>query len=79
MHNKDSEDIRRQWLQQNEKVCICRGIPRKTFIKAIKAGALSIQEVNRIVGSGSGDCNGERCGPKIEQLLNEYQAATKKK
>jgi len=78
MHNKDPEDIRRQWLQQNERVCICRGIPRKTFIKAIKAGALSIQEVNRIVGSGSGDGNGERCGPKIEQLRNEYQAATKK-
>ena len=78
MHNNDSENIRRQWLQQNEKVCICKGIPRKNFIKAIKAGALSIQEINRIVGSGSGECNGERCVPKIEQLLNEYQGAIKK-
>jgi bacterioferritin-associated ferredoxin len=78
MHNNDSENIRRQWLQENEKVCICKGIPHKIFIRAIKAGALSIQEINRSVGSGSGDCNGERCGPKIEQLLKEYQAANKK-
>ena len=78
MNSMDPEDIRKQWLQQNEKVCICKGIPRKTFIKAINAGALTIQDVNRIVGSGSGDCNGERCGPKIEQLLKEYQGATRK-
>ena len=78
MNNKDPENIRRQWLLQNEKVCICKGLPRKIFIAAIKAGALSLQEINRIVGSGSGDCNGERCGPKIEKLLDEYHAADKK-
>lgn len=78
MHNKNSENIKRQWLLQNEKVCICRGLPRKIVMAAIKAGALSLPEINRIIGSGSGDCNGERCGPKIEKLLDEYLAATKK-
>ena len=39
---------------------------------AIKKGATSLQEVNRIVGSGSGDCKGERCGPRIEELLAAY-------
>lgn len=64
-----SEDLKLQWLLQNEKICICKGIPRKRFMEAIKNGACSLQEVNRIVGSGSGDCKGERCGPKIEILL----------
>ena len=78
MHKKDSEDIRKKWLLGNEKVCICKGIPRKRFIAAIKAGFFSLQEINREVGSGSGDCKGERCGPKIEKLLDEYHAASKK-
>jgi len=69
----DSEEIKRQWLLQNETVCICKGIPRKRFVEAIKKGACSFEEVNRAVGSGGGDCQGERCGPKIEELLIEYQ------
>jgi len=73
-----SEDIKKQWLLQNEKICICKGIPRKRFMEAIKSGALSPQEVNRFVGSGSGDCKGERCGPRIEEMLDEYHAAIKK-
>jgi len=74
----DSEDLTRKWLLQNENICICKGIPRKRFVEAIQKGASSLQEVNRIVGSGSGDCKGERCGPKIEKLLAEYHAATRK-
>jgi len=74
----NSEDIKKQWLLKNEKVCICKGIPRKRFMEAIKSGALSSQEINRFVGSGSGDCKGERCGPRIEEMLDEYHAAIKK-
>jgi bacterioferritin-associated ferredoxin len=68
----DSEGIKKQWLLQNEKICICKGIPRKRFMDVIKNGATSLQEINRIVGSGSGDCKGERCGPKIEEILAVY-------
>ena len=78
MDNVDPDDIKEQWLLQNEKVCICRGIPRKRFMEAIQSGASSVQEVNRIVGSGSGDCRGERCGSRIEILIAEYHAAGKK-
>ena len=78
MHNKDSEEIMMEWLLRNEKICLCKGIPRKRFLEAIKAGARSLQEINSIIGSGNGDCNGERCGPKIEKLLNEYHVANKK-
>ena len=74
----DSEDLKREWLLQNEKICICKGIPRKRFVEAIKSGASSLQEVNRIVGSGSGDCKGERCRAKIERLLAVYSGVDQK-
>jgi bacterioferritin-associated ferredoxin len=70
-----AEELKREWLLQNETVCICKGIPRKRFIDAIKKGAATLQEVNRIVGSGSGDCKGERCRPAIEKLLAAYPAS----
>ena len=66
------DDIKKNWLWQNEKVCICQGIPRKRFIEAIRSGARSLEEVNRRVGSGIGECKGDRCGPKIEGLLKEF-------
>jgi NAD(P)H-nitrite reductase large subunit len=69
-----AEDLKREWLLRNETICICKGIPRKRFIEAIKKGAATLQEVNRIVGSGGGDCKGERCGPRIERLLAAYLA-----
>ncbi|KPK27458.1 MAG: hypothetical protein AMJ61_05810 [Desulfobacterales bacterium SG8_35_2] len=65
----EPDDLKSAWLRQNETICICKGIPRKRFIDAIMEGATSLQEVNRIVGSGSGDCRGERCGPRIEKML----------
>jgi bacterioferritin-associated ferredoxin len=71
MITDEPEDIKIQWLLQNEKVCICKGIPRKRFVEAIKSGVQSVEEINRIVGSGSGDCKGERCGPQIDKLLDE--------
>jgi len=78
MSTMDSEDIKKQWLLQNEKVCICKGIPRKRFVEAINKGATSLQEINRRVGSGTGDCQGERCGPTIEKMLAAYFGSCQK-
>jgi len=72
MEAEESEKLKNNWLQQNETICICKAIPRKRFIAAIKNGARSLAEVNRLLGSGSGDCRGERCAPKIEGLLAGY-------
>ncbi|MCK6555558.1 (2Fe-2S)-binding protein [Candidatus Binatia bacterium] len=36
---------------------------------AIAAGARTVAEVNRVTGSGSGDCGATRCGPVIEELV----------
>jgi bacterioferritin-associated ferredoxin len=68
----DSEELKRQWLLQNEKICLCKGIPRKRFLQAMEKGASSLQEINRRVGSGIGDCKGERCGPTIKRILAAY-------
>ncbi len=51
------------------KVCICKGINRKTIKEAIKGGADTLEEVQRVTGAGSGGCKGNRCGPKIKELL----------
>jgi bacterioferritin-associated ferredoxin len=67
------EKMKEMWILQNKKVCLCKGIPRRRFEEAIKSGASSILKVNRIVGSGSGNCEGTRCGPVIEQLLQDYR------
>jgi bacterioferritin-associated ferredoxin len=72
-------EIKKQWLLQNEKICLCKAIPRKQFTAAIRSGATSVEEINKIVGSGSGDCKGERCGPKIEQLLKDLSDSTERK
>ena len=70
----DPEDIKKNWLRQNEKICICRAIPQKRFVDLIKKGASTLGEINRLAGSGSGDCQGERCGPRIKRLLAAYPA-----
>ena len=75
----DSEELKKNWLLQNEKICICKGIPRKRFIDAINKGASTLAEINSTVGSGSGECHGERCGLKIEILLTAHPAVEQKK
>jgi bacterioferritin-associated ferredoxin len=50
-------------------VCICTGIKLGAISDAIRAGATTVQEVNRTTGSGSGDCGATRCRPVIEEML----------
>ncbi|SHH77417.1 (2Fe-2S)-binding protein [Clostridium grantii] len=54
------------------KVCICKAIPKSVIKKAINDGASTVEEVNKITGSGSGGCSGRRCSIKITELLEEY-------
>ena len=54
------------------KVCICKAIPRSVIKKAINDGASTVEEVNKVTGSGSGGCSGRRCSVKITELLEEY-------
>ena len=53
------------------KVCICKGISRASIKKAIKNGASTVEEVTKATGSSTGGCNGNRCIPKIKQLIEK--------
>lgn len=50
-------------------VCICKGIPKKVFWKALDNGMQTREDINRFTGSGSGACAGRRCGPHIIEML----------
>lgn len=62
-------DIEKQLMQV---VCICKGINLRRVLKGMKS-CETVAEVNRIVGTGSGGCKGQRCGPRIRILLDKKQ------
>ena len=53
-------------------VCICKGIPLGRVLEDLPS-CDTVAEVNQKVGSGSGGCAGERCGPRIKILLKKYK------
>jgi bacterioferritin-associated ferredoxin len=53
-------------------VCICKGIKKRIFWKALDDGAQTKDDINRITGSGSGGCQGRRCGPRILEMLRNH-------
>lgn len=53
-------------------VCICKGIPLSKVLEGLE-GSETVADVNQKVGTGSGGCSGERCGPRIKTLLRKYK------
>ena len=66
----EEERKRRLIAQLNQVVCICKGIRLATVLRGME-GCQSVDDVNRKVGTGSGGCSGERCGPRIRALLKK--------
>lgn len=56
--------------QLSRVVCICKGIPLSKVLKGLE-GCETVADVNRKIGSGSGGCAGQRCGPRIKILLKK--------
>ncbi|MEY4630413.1 MAG: hypothetical protein RIQ81_533 [Pseudomonadota bacterium] len=54
-------------------VCICKGIPLGKVLPAIKS-CDTVAEVNKMAGTGTGGCKGQRCGPRIKMLLRKKHA-----
>lgn len=72
-----SEDPPKKGLTKEEKirqlsrvVCICKGINLKRVL-AVLDQCETIADVNRMAGTGSGGCQGQRCGPRIDILLKK--------
>jgi bacterioferritin-associated ferredoxin len=57
-------------LEGMKVVCICKGIKKSVFWKVLDSGVQTKEEVNRLTGSGSGGCQGRRCGPRITEMLH---------
>ena len=52
-------------------ICLCKGIRKSAFQKHIKAGLKTVDELKKATGAGTGSCKGERCTPRIQELLQE--------
>jgi NAD(P)H-nitrite reductase large subunit len=55
-------------------VCICKGITLGRIMKGIE-GCETVADVNRKIGTGSGGCAGERCGPRLVLILKKLREA----
>jgi bacterioferritin-associated ferredoxin len=62
----------RTLLEGMKVVCICKGIKKRLFWKAMDDGAQTKDDINRMTGSGSGGCQGRRCGPRILEMLRNH-------
>lgn len=79
MSDQEIKDERREALEERAKmlarvVCICKGINLGRVLKGLE-GSDTVADVNRKVGTGSGGCQGERCGPRIKLLLTKAKEA----
>jgi NAD(P)H-nitrite reductase large subunit len=51
-------------------ICICKGIKQSIICEAIQMkNCKTVEEVNLKTGSGKGGCQGRRCRPVIEKLI----------
>lgn len=67
------EELARERAKQMTRVvCICKGIPLGKVLEALP-DCETVADVNQKIGSGSGGCKGERCGPRIKILLKKYK------
>lgn len=68
----EDNGLNQQVLDKLTKVCLCKAISRAKIKDAIKAGAHTVEAVSKATGSCTGGCNGYRCKPKIQSLIDEY-------
>jgi len=69
MHNKKKEQ---EIIEGLKPVCICKGIKARTFQDRIKAGVTTVGELKKATGAGCGSCKGERCTPRIHEILEKH-------
>lgn len=61
------QNLNSEILDKLTKVCICKGISRT----AIKNGARTVADVQKVTGTGGDPCGGRRCTEKTQQLLHD--------
>ena len=64
-------NINSKMIDKLTKICLCKVISKAEIKKAIKNGAKTLEDVQKITGAGSGGCRGHRCTPMIEVILKQ--------
>lgn len=64
-------NINNKILDKLTKICLCKVISKAAIKKAIKNGAKTLEDVQKVTGAGSGGCRGNRCTPMIEDILKQ--------
>lgn len=59
----------REIIEGLKPICQCKGIRKSVFLKHIKAGLATVEELKKATGAGTGSCKGKRCAPRIAELL----------
>ena len=67
----DSSKKEQEIIEGLRPVCVCKGIRQRTFMQKIRAGMTTVEELQRATGAGSGSCKGERCTPRIREILRK--------
>jgi len=65
----DTSAREREIIEGLKPVCICKGIKQRVFMEKIRCGCTTVDELRKATGAGSGSCKGERCTPRIKELL----------
>jgi NAD(P)H-nitrite reductase large subunit len=69
-YDMDEQEI----IEGLKPVCICKGIRKSVFLKHIRSGLTTVEALQKATGAGRGSCKGERCTPRIEELILPEQA-----
>jgi hypothetical protein len=74
---KDKKDREIAIIKQlSQVICICKGINLRKVLTQLSS-CETLEDVNQKAGTGSGGCQGQRCGPKIRILLKKKQEKEK--
>ncbi len=73
--SNDKEQLARSLVQV---VCICKGINLGKILKVLPQ-CETVQDVNQKAGTGTGGCQGQRCGPRIKLLLKKMAEARQRR
>lgn len=66
------QNLNEELLDKLTKVCLCKGISRAKIKETIRNGANTLEKVQKVTGAGSGGCRGNRCTPKILELIASF-------
>lgn len=69
VNEKPSEEALKQINEDQMYVCRCEEITKEEVIRAVRAGATSVNEVKRLLRAGMGLCQGRNCAKTIERII----------